>query len=83
MVGTTSDWKDELGRWLDPFWIVCVTKRGGRCVHFMWRVCVSVPAIARAFSRWRSGLRRVTMINCTILFRLASGTRRHWRQNVY
>ncbi len=33
-------------------------------------------AIARAFSRWRSGLRPATMINCTILWLLASGTRR-------
>ena len=38
MVGTTLDWEDELGRWLEPFlesaW---VTGHGSECVHFTWR----------------------------------------------
>jgi hypothetical protein len=29
MVGTTSDWEDELGRWLKPSWIAWVTRHGG------------------------------------------------------
>src|SRR6266542_5426656 len=39
------------------------------------------PAIARAFSRWRSGLRLATMISCTILLLLACGIRHRWKPN--
>src|SRR3984893_16994470 len=38
-------------------------------------------AIARAFSRWRTGLRLVTTINCTTSSRLGSGMRRLWKPN--
>ena len=37
MTGTTSDWKNELGRWLKPFLDRWVTKRDDRCVRYMSR----------------------------------------------
>ena len=50
MVGTTSDWKDELGCWLKPFLARLGHKGGGRCVRF----CDG------------PGLRRGIMINCPV-----------------
>ena len=37
MVGTTSDWEDELGRWLEPFLSAWVTGHDSECVPFTWR----------------------------------------------
>src|ERR1700730_9282549 len=54
-------------------WSVWVTRRGSGCVRFMW-LGRSALVIARAFSQWPSDLRRGTMINCTILLLLVSGT---------
>jgi hypothetical protein len=42
MVGKTLDWRDELGRWLKPFWLAWATRRRdrcGRCSVVVWR-CV-------------------------------------------
>ena len=72
MVGTTSDWEDELGRWLEPF----LERLGHRSRQRMCPLYVAGlirPGDRRAFSQWQSVLRRVTMINCTILLLLTSG----------
>ena len=37
MVGTTSDWEDELGRWLEPFLERLGHRHDGECVRFTWR----------------------------------------------
>ena len=36
----------------------------------------------KTFSQWPSDLRRGTMINCTILLLLVSGTRLRWKQSL-
>src|SRR5882757_8178812 len=81
MVGTTSDWEDELGRWLEPF----LERLGHRSRQRMCPLYVAgligPGDRKRAFSQWQSVLRRVTMISCTILLLLASGRRLRWRQN--
>ena len=80
MVGTTSNWEDELRGWLKPF----VDRLGHKSRRRMCPLYVAGligPAIARAFSQWRSGLRLVITTSCIVLLRLASGTRRHWRQS--
>src|SRR5260370_27228970 len=41
----------------------------------------SVLAIARAFSRWRSGLRWANATNCTTSLPPGSGMQRQWKQN--
>ena len=68
-----------------PFKIVAVAL-ANKMARIAWALLVKggpyraralmAAAIARVFSRWRSGLRPATMINCTILSLLASGTRR-------
>jgi hypothetical protein len=37
MVGTTSHWEDELGRWLEPFLERLGHGHDSECVHFTWR----------------------------------------------
>ena len=37
MVGTTSNWEDELQGWLKPFLDRLAINRGGECVRFMWQ----------------------------------------------
>jgi hypothetical protein len=34
MAGRTSDWKEELGRFLEPFLVGWVTRRGAECALF-------------------------------------------------
>src|SRR5260370_34253871 len=41
----------------------------------------SVLAIARAFSRWRSGLRWANTTNCTTSLPPGTGMQRQWKQN--
>ena len=56
MVGTTSNWEDELRGWLKPF----LDRLGHKSRRQMFPLYVSGligPAIARAFSQWRSGSR--------------------------
>jgi hypothetical protein len=68
MVGRTLDWKGELGRWVKPF----LDRLGHKARRQMCPLNVSalrvgtdpVLAIARAFNRWRSGLRSANAINC-------------------
>ena len=80
MVGTTSDWEDELGRWLEPF----LERLGHRSLQRMCPLYVAGlirPGDRKSVQPRQSVLRRVTMINCTILLLLASGRRLRWRQN--
>src|SRR6516164_7166623 len=80
MVGRKLDWKDELGRWLKPF----LDRLGHEGRRQMCPLYVSglrsVLAIARAFSRWRSGLRSAHAINCITTLRPGSGTQRLWTE---
>src|SRR5262249_26722311 len=80
MISRTSDWRDELGRWLKPF----VDRLGHKARRQMCPLYVSglsVLATARAFSRWRSGLRSAHAINCITSLRPGSGTQRLWKPN--
>src|SRR6188768_3839572 len=82
MTGTTSDWKDELGRWLKPF----LDRLGHKARRQMCPLYVAGligPGDRKSVqpSRWRNGLRRVVMINCIILFLLAFGMQPCWRQS--
>src|SRR5947208_13492885 len=56
--------KKSLDAFSSRFWVGWVTRRGDKCVHSTCRGR-SVLAIARAFSRWRSGLHLANTINCT------------------
>ena len=38
MADRTLDWRDELGRWLEPFLARLATRRGDRCVRSTCRV---------------------------------------------
>ena len=82
MVGTTSDWEDELGRWLKPFLDCWVRRRGGECARCMFRGSLD-RAIVKASSRWQRGWRRATMTSYTISLLTASGTRRRWSRNCW
>ena len=80
MVGTPSNWEDELRGWLKPF----LERLGHKARRRMCPLYVAGligPGDARAFSQWRSGLHLAIMFSCIILFRVASGTRRHWRRS--
>ena len=57
MVGTTSDWEDEPGRWLKPFLDCWVRRRCGECARCMFRGSLD-RAIVKASSRWQRGWRR-------------------------
>ena len=35
--GITSNWKDDLGSWLEPFLDHWPQGRGGECVRFTWQ----------------------------------------------
>ena len=37
MVGARSNWEDELGGWLKPFWIALAIRRVVECVRYMWQ----------------------------------------------
>ena len=69
------DWEVELARWLKPF-LEQLGHKARRRMCPLYVVGLIGPVIARVFSRWRSGLHLATMINCTILSLLASGTQR-------
>ena len=78
MVRRTSDWRDELGRWLKPF----LDRLGHKARRHMCPLYVSgLIGIARAFSRWRSGLRWANATNCTTSLPPGSGMQRQWKQN--
>jgi len=65
MAGTTSDWEDELGRWLKPF----LDRLGHKARRRMCPLYISGligPGDRKMCSQWRSDLRRAIMINCTI-----------------
>jgi hypothetical protein len=75
MVGRTLNWKDELGRWPKPF----LDRLGHKARRQMCPLYVSgliALAIARAFSRWRGGLRPANAINWHHFIAPGSGMRR-------
>ena len=79
MAGTRAGWERELGRWLKPFLERLGHKARQRmCPLYRLGELIGL-VIARAFSQWPSDLRRGTMINCTILLLLVSGTRLRWK----
>ena len=60
-------WGGSVG--LSGSWVI---KRGDKCARSKYRGR-SALAIARAFSRWRSGVRLANMINCTTSLPPGSG----------
>src|ERR1700739_5034604 len=76
---TMTEWENELERWLKPF----LDRLGHKTRQRMCPLYVagSVPAIVKAFSRWRNALQQATTINCTISSPMVSGTRHHWSLN--
>ena len=80
MVGRTSDWKEELGRFLKPF----LDRLGHKARRQMCPLYVSGligPGDRKSVQPWRSGLRLANTINCTTSLRPGSGMRGLWRQN--
>jgi hypothetical protein len=74
MRSIVPDWEIELARWLKPF----LEQLGpqGEAANVSALRAGLIGSGDRKFSRWRSGLHLATMINCTILSPLASGTQR-------
>ena len=54
MVGTTSDWEDELGRWLKPLWIAWVTKARRRMSNSPWILGAPHSRFSKLILRMRS-----------------------------
>src|SRR5215813_9671391 len=80
MENTRSDWEDELCRWLKPF----LERLGHKARQRMCPLYVAGligPGDRKSVQPMAERLRRAIMISCTILLRLASGMRRHWRQS--
>src|ERR1700722_8564205 len=74
MVGTTSNWEDELRGWLKPF----LDRLGHKSRR---RMCPLYVAGLIGPGDRKSVQPMAEATSCIILLRLASGTRRHWRQS--
>src|ERR1700727_655435 len=80
MVGTTSNWEDELRGWLKPF----LDRLGHKSRRRMCPLYVAGligPGDRKSVQPMAERLAPGDYDQRIILLRLASGTRRHWRQS--
>src|SRR5262249_8913471 len=80
MVGRTSDWKEELGRFLEPF----LDRLGHKARRQMCPLYVSGligPGARKSIQPMAERLGLANTINCTTSLRLGSGIRGLWRRN--
>ena len=80
MVGTTSDWEDELGRWLEPF----LERLGHRSRQRMCPLYVAGligPGDRKSVQPMAERLAPGDYDQLHHLLLLASGRRLRWRQN--
>lgn len=80
MGGTTSDWKDELGRWLKPF-LDCLGHKARRQMCPLYVAGLIGPGDRKSVQPMAERFARAVMISCIILFLRAFGMRRRWRQS--
>ena len=80
MANAMSNWEDDLSGWLKPF----LDRLGHKARRRMCPLYVAGligPGDRKSVQPMAERLRRVIMISCIILLRLASGMRRRWRRS--
>src|SRR6266853_1863158 len=80
MVGRTSDWKEELGRFLKPF-LARLGHKARRQMCPLYASGLIGPGDRKSIAPMAERLAHGASINCTTSLRPGSGMRGLWRQN--